>query len=750
MIDRVKISDWAIALVTGLAACAALWAFSVPGLDPDLWESAAIVQGILPPKTFFSGAWRHVPGMLSPALGAVGGGVLAFLVCLTVRTTFAILARPSAGMAVWRRFHAPALSVAAAWLAVTADPMWRACQVLTPTLALALAFATLFLLFVSWLWYARDWMLYATMVLAGALAAQCALTFLLLAFFAVCLHQVWRDVMNGAYKPVRPLPGLMDLPKWRMFLGFVLGFAACAALNIHTFVAADGLEVTDWGRSELLLHYAIDMLRSLLFAASPFGWGLAAIIGFAPVFATMKVLAGRVSDEEPLPFAYGLAALAFALVAAFQIMPIPAAWFWQWSPQQIAVRDPALLALICLGSAISVVWGFSAFVIENHGRANQYEGFTHVFLRIWAPLAVAGVLVFSLTGMWRPGVTAMQRLVDDAIAETVNEAEGLEWLFTDGSCDAAIEREAARRGTTLRTLNMMSTASARDTYLRLRGVTDEADTIAAKQGAPVMLRVWAGEKPGAMARVGIQLGFEYWKRANRKPPESSGLVARETWPDASACARGRAAGGALAKRILEIAKRTDTAAASPALRKAFSDISWRLARMARNRNEEGLATQLDTVNSALRHMLQALEYERIRTFMQLTPSEGLQLALKRADFVEARRFASAVLKANENDADANFGLGMSYLLENRLKEAEFYLARCLKLKPHEPAVQNNLAIIYRKTNRHREAVELARQAKKALPDNKEVATTLRECEEALAKSLGKNAAPKTPVQTARP
>ena len=201
-----------------------------------------------------------------------------------------------------------------------------------------------------------------------------------------------------------------------------------------------------------------------------------------------------------------------------------------------------------------------------------------------------------------------------------------------------------------------------------------------------------------------------------------------SWPDAAELERGRAAGDALAQRFLEIAARDDIAGASPALRKAFDDVSWRLSRLARNRNREDLADKLDINNSALKRMLQAVEYERIRTFMQLTPREALQFALKRADFVEARRYVFAILKDNEDDADANFALGMYFLMERNFKEAERYLRRCLKSRPDEPAVLNNLSIICRKLKRYDEALKLAKRAAELLPASKEVKQTLSDAE----------------------
>ena len=66
---------------------------------------------------------------------------------------------------------------------------------------------------------------------------------------------------------------------------------------------------------------------------------------------------------------------------------------------------------------------------------------------------------------------------------------------------------------------------------------------------------------------------------------------------------------------------------------------------------------------------------RENTMRQMTPREGLQFALVRADFPLARRYAEPILDADPEDVDANFGMGMSYLMEEQYGRAEEYLKR---------------------------------------------------------------------------
>jgi tetratricopeptide (TPR) repeat protein len=132
-------------------------------------------------------------------------------------------------------------------------------------------------------------------------------------------------------------------------------------------------------------------------------------------------------------------------------------------------------------------------------------------------------------------------------------------------------------------------------------------------------------------------------------------------------------------------------------------------------------------------MMRLIDYERMRTFMQMTPYEGLRLSLRRADFVEARKYGATVLQIDPEDPEANFGTGMAFLMEDKLKEAEFYLERTLKKRPEEPAVLNNPSINYRKTNRLEKALEYVKKAHELLPANDEISRTLRDTERAMEK-----------------
>ena len=58
-----------LSIAVGVLSAAAMIVFGVPGLDPGLWNEAAVVSGILPPRTIFPGFWRLVTAWLFPLIG---------------------------------------------------------------------------------------------------------------------------------------------------------------------------------------------------------------------------------------------------------------------------------------------------------------------------------------------------------------------------------------------------------------------------------------------------------------------------------------------------------------------------------------------------------------------------------------------------------------------------------------------------------------------------------------------------------
>ena len=169
-------------------------------------------------------------------------------------------------------------------------------------------------------------------------------------------------------------------------------------------------------------------------------------------------------------------------------------------------------------------------------------------------------------------------------------------------------------------------------------------------------------------------------------------------------------------------------------------MQWRLARMAAIRAEEAdragnvalsreesdMAEKLDSLNGEFQRIKNAISWIRNRNGDSLTPREGLRIALERADFALARRYATPILTADPTHPDANFGMGMSYFVEEKYAQAEPYLKASLIRRPDEPAVLNNLAICHYRAGRLKEALDYSRKALAKLPDAPAVRKTYDE------------------------
>jgi len=431
-----------------------------------------------------------------------------------------------------------------------------------------------------------------------------------------------------------------------------------------------------------------------------------------------------------MPFHTGALLVFAAIVAAMQCGAFLDARFWMFMKDVVIVPSGFLLAVYVALSAATLALSGSALALECQ-RVYLPDGAPRPGrrLRYLLPAIWTGLLLLAASHMPRGVESEMQRIVRAALEETVRECGDAKWLFTDGRLDAGLEIVAAGMKSPVKPLNMMSGPDSWEKTIRTRNFPPGIDRDNVAIGVPALLRVWAGETPGGMDDAAIQLGFEFWKRAQRPLPRASGMVARESGLTDADAALGVTNATALAERILAVVPRMAKTQPSPDLSGAFSAVSWRLSRFARLRHDDSLANRLDGSNAVFRRLVSLLEQERQRTFMQLTPYEGLQLALKRADFIEARRYAAAVLKSDADNVEANFGMGMSYLKDNMMGEAELYLKRCLKRRPDEPAVLNNLSIISRKARRYEEAEALARRAHEILPDSQEVKKTLEDAME---------------------
>ena len=733
-----RLQNIILAALAGVFATVVAFLCDIPNLDPSLWTDAAIAEGIYPPRAIFPGVWRLVArgifavfgvkfgvGFLAVA-GDVVGGVIVALLYLVIRQVLALLIRTWRSYDVWRTRIAPFCAFVAALLFGFSDPFLNLVRFLSSDLLHLLGFVVVVHLALRWFVAGGRWRLFPMVGVMGVLAAETPYAFALPVLFVGAYAAVWHAIVDAVFPQPENLPSPSELPKWRMFFLFLGALALTAYANILNFVALGGVEANGWGPYDVYFRYASFYWRVFAGSASIVGWVLGLVFGVLPLVIVIFLMPRVVRDDRPMPFNLGVLLFLVGMLALMQSGAFPAARFWTFTKDIVLVRNGFLLAAFACCSMVSFALFLAAFTFEcQRTYLDDDAEKPGVALRFLVPALTVVALALSVRSIPKGVEREMQEIVDEAVAETVRECDGAKFLFTDGHLDAGVELCAKQAGKELYTLNMMSGASTWDQTIRTRAFKEETDDWRnAKIGVPSLLRVWAGEKANGMEGVAIQLGFEFWKRDRRPLPMLSGLVAREKGMTQEAADAGIARAKELSKRILALAPKAEAADPSPSLASAYSAVSWRLARLARIREDSELANDLDGSNTALKRMLQIVDQERMRTFMQLTPREGLQLALRRADFSEARRYAASVLRGDEDDVDANFGMGMSELANNRYADAERYLRRCLKRRPKEPAVLNNLSIICRKQRKHKDALEFAQQAAKILPDSPEIKQTL--------------------------
>ena len=756
---RIGRGNLLVAAALGLAAFVALLILGVPGLDPSMWEETAVAVGIRPPRNIIPGFWRILAGRTFAVLGyAQGawvlslagkavGGLCAALFYLSVLQTMAFLVRFEPAEPVWGSRIAPFFAAIGTVLLMASEPFGRIFRTLTPDAVLFLLFLTA--IHLSYRWFAcGGWRrLLPLMVLMGLVFAESLFGFLLPLVFLGLHGAVMRRVVDGhldwtrlaedtnaavAIGNEKVVPGA--LPRWRMFFLVFGGLAAGIALNLDSFVVLGGIEANGLRIDDTYFRYLGNCWQTLVGSARPIGWGLAFCFSVVPLAVGLRLLSLVGRKGRDLDFFFGVIAFLVAVLAILQTGVFPSAMFWTLLGGRALVSNAFLLCafVACSMATLSFVSASFALLCDRICREEGHDTRAWRAFRVVSQTVCALLALLALRQLHRPVEAEMQRIVDAAVAETVAECEGADWLFTDGRFDPAIELASVAQGGSLRALDMMSGASPWDVSVRTRGFDpSDDDAQLARTGVPVLFRVWAAERTNGMDRAALQIGFELWKRNRRDPPQVSGLVARPVWPDDGVRFRGIGRAKELADAILALSGRVDDETVSPELRRAYSAVAWRLARLARAREDSDLESALENSDSILREMLSQVESERLRVFMQLTPREGLRLALRRADFVTARQYALAIVHTDKDDIEANFAIGMGELRRKKYADAERYFVRCLKRNPDEPAVLNNLSVICRKTRRYEQAVDYARRALRRIPDSPEARKTL---EDALKKA----------------
>ena len=313
-------------------------------------------------------------------------------------------------------------------------------------------------------------------------------------------------------------------------------------------------------------------------------------------------------------------------------------------------------------------------------------------------------------------------LVSDFATEVVAEAEDAGTVFTDGVLDEELKEVIVRKGLALKTCSVMD----------VRQITG---------------RDFVGEmRDGAAA----QLWLEKLCKAGEPSDmfQFSGVLFRQGKMSENVRVKGIGAAGKLAARIVDIQKRgVVDPLTDEEMKRKFLAAQWRIARIGRMRAEQerqqgmleqarrslAIAEELDECNSSLRELKDSMAAAREKAESKMPARERMMTALRRADFEKACNDAKIVLESNADDPDANFAMGMWHFQHDRWSEAEKYLVRCKDGKPGEPAIWNNLAMLYMKMGKFEMAMKNARKAQSLNPASANIKDTLKQIEKAMAK-----------------
>ena len=775
--DKLGRGDFFVATLLGVSALAFAMIFALPGLYPSAWSDLSIAAGLRPADALFPGLWRliaraiyfccgtAIANVVMPLLGKVMLAADTFLVYYVLRGMLAVLVRLRKSNTVWSCRLARLVSAIGSVAFVCADPIWRTSQTFEPTtLTLFLTILAIYLL-TRFLRLGHMPAAYVAMLVLGLLCAETPFGFALLAGFWGAYFVL---LARGHLQYMVLLhPFVSQISKWYLTFIWAFGWLVGIAANVLGYIGMEGLAANGVTVGDLPLNYITGMWRTFIAAGSAGGWILGAGIIFLPLLLSFVMIRRATDEEYFLPYHTGAIFFFAGVLAYSQIASLQPLWFWTWIKHPVMISSVYLQCIFALMSAASLVCALAVVAVDaycrNHRRlAMQYNPeavadkealdelgsarFTSNLRRVGIILVPLLLVAGLVPGRIQRTTYRMLSVMRDYVKETVRECDGAQWLFTDGAYDCAVELEASAQGKEIHCLSMIGANGARDTFIRQKSLSDAEDKLSATVGAPNILRTWQRDKHERLPYVAMQLGLELWRRAGKELPPCSGVLARPAGVAKDVLEKGVAEGYRLTERILELyAKGGLSPIAGAQVNDLFLFMQWRLARMARHRAErfdhDGLTDRsleeirisdtLDNKNESLKRILEGMTRLRELTMRQMTPREGLQFALVRADFTLARKYAEPILDADPDDPNANFGMGMSYFMQEQFGRAEEYLTRCLKKNASEPAVWNNIAVLQLRTGRLDEAMKNAKKALSLIPDSAEVKDTVRQIEKAM-------------------
>lgn len=738
-------------------------------LPPELWEELSVSAGLRPPEREFPALWRMCLSFLVDWCG-ISGAIrllkisgplsLGFLTVLSYALFTGLLPESLRSDGIYRRCGRWVVRLIVAFgtvLFVCSGPVWLAGRVLSPEMTRLFITEIVLLLAFSASRRSSALCMIMTGGVCGILAAETPAAFVLI---VLCWYYLdsRRNFTWGAFSNTI----VFSVATRRMVCAFLVCWIGMTAVNLTCYMqnSADAS-----GAFFGILRYLFHYFRVLTEAMSPIGWVLVFAVVIAP-FVIVITKMRELTDLSAIPRLPVMCLVAFAGVFSFlQSTGFSSFHFWRWESD--AAGSGYLLCLCMFATSVASMNVLSIFVVDVYFR-NRRRVMRELFPWAAEDPAFAGKALSSMKRFSRtkrvaarflPAVLVltvvpyrfdgtegeMAAVVNDMVYAVSEECAGATMLFSDGSLDAAVEVASAEKGRCLKVLSLMSGQGDYDVAVRLRGETDEGTRALLKKGAAEALKTWVLGDAACVSNIAVQVGFELWGKERGSKFQTGGFVARTVFRSEETVAEGIESAYGIAERIIDLYSRKDfDGYGYPELNRLFVFVQWRLARMCmmradeadrskdaqRARKDRELAEALNSLNPEWRKIQKKIDGMIESRGVHLTPREGLNLGLRRADFRIAGHYARQVLAESPGDMQANFALGMRFFIEKNYGEAEEHLRKALAVAPKEPAVLNNLAVVQLRLGHLDEAETNAVKAHALLPASKEIRETLKHIRDA--------------------
>ena len=768
--EKIGLNDFLISFLIGIAVFVFQTLWQLPGPAPEHWQDMAVATGLYPAYSVVPGYWVSLAGWLYKATGVtlgttilqyIGHAVIAVITMIMYGVlrevlTFIMRARPQSN-SKWRKTVMRIAAAIAALSFACSDAVWSAGQFFSETTLLLLLTVLALQSFFTFLRKGQLKYSYLCALALGVLTAETPAGFFLVVTF-IALNFIVLNILPNMESPFFK-PELIEVGKWHMTFIYLVALLGGIGFNAVMYMVHDGLVPGGESFGSIPLSYLLDYFHRLTAAAPIFGWVLLLGASIAPFVISIVRFPDAADEERFLSYSTGIVFLFCGIVAFSQCASLPALWFWTYVPvhSQYLLTIGSVMLVMTVATAVTVL-GVDSLCRDHRKLSRQLfgvdadatEGEEMVMsqsltdrLRALGIIVVPLMLLAALVpGRVKSASRAMLALVEDVISATIDEAGDATRLFTDGNLDAGVEVESLRRGRPLYCIALMG-GGPNQIYLRTRGTDeDPEDAFSFQYDGGMGLRSWIRDKPEKLKSVAVQVGFDLWKRDGKPLPPMGGLLSRPTMNDSAELAARTTIATNLAARAISIFDSGIKDCTDTSIKKAFFDAEWRLARMSIYRAEShdlagdaltaiadmALAKALNDRNETFKSLLKATERRNEQMMQRLTPREGLQLALVRADFRLGKVYAETILGADPENPDANFALGMFYESEKQYSRAEEYLIRCLIRRPNEPAVYNNLAMIEIVLGKLEAAEVNAKKALQLIPGSAAVLDTLAQIE----------------------